>query len=168
MRIAGSVLLLMFFLLAGRSANAQEREAPQPPTANASNIHIEFFGPGYIYSINYDGRFGKKDRGLGFRIGAGGAYADGEGFFAVPVGLNYLLGSNGNYFEMGAGTTITNLNDVIDFSDNRETNVNGFLSFGYRRQAFRKKGVLFRASFTPIFGDGFFIPFAGVGIGFRF
>ena len=150
------------------TADAQEREDPQPPTGNASNVSAEFMGPGIIYSINYDGRFKKSDRGLGFRVGAGGFYADGDGYYVVPFGINYLLGSNGNYFEMGGGATIGYMTDVFTATVTDATTALGYLTFGYRKQAFRRKGILFRAAFTPLFGSDFFIPYASVAVGFRF
>ncbi len=163
-----SLLCLILGLFIGDSLSAQEREPPQPPTSNASNLYAEFLGPGIFYSINYDARFSKSERGLGFRIGAGGLYADGDGYWVVPFGLNYLLGANGNYFELGGGAAIGNVTDIFSSSDQENTSALGYMSFGYRRQAFRKKGVLFRAAFTPLFGNDFFIPYASVGVGFRF
>lgn len=164
-------ILLCCILLIGVlpfALRAQEREPPQPPTGNASNLYAEFLGPGIFYSINYDARFSKSERGLGFRIGAGGLYADGDGYWVVPFGLNYLLGANGNYFELGGGAAVGNVTDIFGEDDRDNTSALGYMSFGYRRQAFRRKGILFRAAFTPLFGNDFFIPYASVGVGFRF
>lgn len=165
-----SLLLFLFSVSCILTLKAQEeREEPQPPTANASNVYAEFGGAGVIYSINYDGRFGKTDRGLGFRIGAGGFYADGEGYYMIPVGLNYLIGSNGKYFELGGGAAFGNFNEAFSADpDLNKSKVVGHLVFAFRKQAFRHRGVIFRAGFTPIFSSTFFIPSACVAIGFRF
>ena len=163
------LLTTSLILLFSVSVFSQETELPQPPTQNASNVYAEFFGPALIYSINYDGRFNKKDHGLGFRIGAGGFYADGDGYYMIPFGLNYLLGANGHYFEMGAGASVGDNNNFFEpDSDLEEFSALGYLTLGYRRQAFKKRGFVFRGAFNPVFGKDFFIPYVAVAVGFRF
>ncbi len=165
-RFFAAIIVSLFATL---TVFSQESDLPQPPTRNASNIYGEFFGPGLIYSINYDGRFGKTDRGLGFRIGAGGLYADGEGYYMIPFGLNYLLGGNGNYFELGGGASVGHNNGIFGTgSEFDNISALGYMTFGYRRQAFKKRGVVFRGAFNPIFGNDFFIPYVAVAVGFRF
>ncbi len=136
-------------------------------TQNASQIYFELGGAGIIYSFNYDGRFGKKENGLGMRAGIGGAVVSGDGYFAIPLQLNYLLGTRGKYFEIGGGITFA---PGIDIFDNGTTTY-GTLSFGFRKQPLGKKGFSFRAAFTPLVGfaeGGTFLPFAGVSWGYRF
>ena len=147
-------------------AQETEPETTKPASGNASQIHVELGGPGVIYSINYDGRLSKKDKGIGVRIGFGAAAASGSSYFALPVGLNYLAGGGGNYFEVGAGATFIS-GQELDIGDS-EHGTFGWLSLGYRRQAYRKKGITWRLAFTPIFGSGYFIPYAGGSIGYRF
>jgi len=162
-----TVLLLSCLGLQQLSAQEEEKEPPsKPASGNASQIYVELGGPGVIYSINYDGRLSKKDKGIGVRIGFGAASAEGSSYFALPVGLNYLAGGGGNYFEFGAGATFVSGNDV-SIGDS-EHGTFGWLSLGYRRQAYRKKGITWRLAFTPIFGSGYFIPYAGGSIGYRF
>lgn len=147
---------------------AQEEEpvSNKPPSRNASQINIEFGGPGILYSINYDGRLSGKDKGIGIRLGFGAAAAGGSSYVALPFGLNYLFGSGGNYLEVGGGATFITGQEV-DISGN-ETGTFGWVSLGYRRQAYHKKGITWRLAFTPIFGSGYFIPWAGGSIGYRF
>ncbi len=156
-----------FFWLFTATLCAQESEPASPASGNASQIYVELLGPGGLYSVNYDGRLGRKEKGLGVRLGFSAAYADGSGFLTFPLGLNYLAGSNGNYFEFGAGPTIATSSDVFEESGD-ETVVWGHLTLGYRRQAYRKKGITWRVAFTPVFGDGFFLPWVGTSIGYRF
>jgi len=162
--------LFVFVLLIFSSAQtimAQGEERPMTTTANATNLYIEFAGPSIVYSFNLDARFGKYENGLGFRVGIGGAYVDGEGFMSVPIQLNYLIGTKGKYLEVGGGYTYApNL-----YLFNNENPNYGTITIGYRKQPLGKKGFLFRAGFTPLisFGEGGgFIPYAGVSCGLRF
>lgn len=159
----------LFVLLAvtvSQLTHAQGKERGGRTSANASQIYFELGGAGVIYSVNYDGRFGPYENGIGFRVGVGGASVDGDGYVAVPVQLNYLLGAKGNYLELGAGATYMS---GAEFFDN-SSDYFGTLTIGYRKQPFGKKGFTFRAAFTPLFGfDGStdFIPFAGISFGVR-
>jgi hypothetical protein len=159
-------LTLIFLSLSILSLAQIEEEPPaKPATASASQVYLELFGPGVLYSINYDTRFGKKEKGLGMRAGFGATFAGGDGAIVVPVGLNYIAGRQGNYFEAGAGATL------ITGETLEGEGVYGYLTMGYRRQPYRKKGLTWRASFTPLFffEDGFtLIPWAGFSMGYRF
>jgi len=125
-------------------------------------------GPGVFYSINYDTRFGKKEKGLGMRVGMGAVFTNGEGIVSLPVGLNYLAGRNGNYLEVGGGLTYLTAasSGIVDGSG-----VLGFTTFGYRRQTYKQKNVTWRVAFDPLLSisDGFsLIPFFGFSLGYRF
>lgn len=164
---AKKILLPFLFIAFSYCLAAQGVERPMRTTQNASQIYFELGGAGIIYSFNYDGRFGKKENGLGIRAGIGGAVVSGDGYFAVPLQLNYLLGTRGKYFEIGGGVTFA---PGIDLFDNGTTTY-GTLSFGFRKQPLGKKGFSFRAAFTPLVGfaeGGTFLPFAGVSWGYRF
>jgi len=166
-------LLLMLFVgfIFHSSLRAQGREHGTEVTANASQIYFELGGPGIIYSFNYDGRFGPYENGIGFRVGAGGAYVDGSGYVAFPVQLNYLLGTRGKYIEIGAGATYAPHLDLFGVGDNNENYTYGTFTIGFRKQPLGKKGFTFRAAFTPIIGfagGGSFLPFVGVSWGYRF
>lgn len=147
---------------------SQGNERPMKTTENASQIYFELGGPGIIYSFNYDGRFGKHENGIGMRVGMGGAAIDGNGYFALPVQINYLIGTKGKYFEIGGGVTYAPGLELFD----SENPTYGTLAFGFRKQPLGKKGFAFRVAFTPIIGFGedgpSFLPFAGVSWGFRF
>jgi hypothetical protein len=125
-------------------------------------------GPGVFYSINYDTRFGKKEKGLGMRVGMGAVFSNGSGIISLPVGLNYLAGRNGNYLELGGGLT------YLTAASNGITNGGGalgFATFGYRRQTYKQKNITWRIAFDPLLSnmDGFsLIPFFGFSLGYRF
>ena len=48
------------------------------PAQAAKSMYFELGGPG-IASFNFDFRFGKRQDGLGGRVGFGGFYVDGSG-----------------------------------------------------------------------------------------
>ena len=137
----------------------------------AMSVYAELGGPG-LASINFDTRFSKNEGGFGGRIGVGGFSIRDEfsdesvGLIFLPIGVNYLIGKdNKNYFEIGAGVTpVFGTGDLIsDFSDTF-----GHVILGYRSQPLNG-GFTFRAFISPVFGNGFFIPYyGGVSFGYKF
>jgi hypothetical protein len=169
--------LIFIALITHEEAAAQGKERGTEVSANASQLYFELGGPGVIYSFNYDGRFGGYENGIGFRIGVGGAYWNGSGYFALPVQLNYLLGTNGKYIEIGAGATYAPGLNLFGNDENQNlpgyqyTNTYGTFTIGFRKQPLGRKGFTFRAAFSPIISftnGGSFLPFAGVSWGYRF
>jgi len=160
-------LLLLFALAASIyttvTAQRDNSDLPLPP---AKNIYGEIGGPG-ILSLNYDQRF-KGQKGLGFRVGAGGIGFLTSGVFAIPVGLNYLSGSNGHYLELGAGASAITITDGEDFFENSSSTVFGYLNFGYRYQP-EKNGFTGRVFVSPLItGAGVFPFYGGISFGFKF
>lgn len=170
MRIARFLTFFFVAVLCASYCHAQEPvEKPMEPARNASQVYFELGGPGIIYSFNYDGRLSHYENGIGFRVGMGGAVVNGDGYVAVPMQLNYLLGRKGKYFEMGGGATYAPNLNLFD-ADNPPSWY-GTVTFGFRKQPVGKKGFTFRAAFTPIIsfaGNGSFLPFAGVSWGYKF
>jgi hypothetical protein len=169
--LVGMLLVLPSFGL----LQAQGLERDEEVSSNASQIYFELGGPGIIYSFNYDGRLGRFENGIGFRIGIGGAAVNGSGYMAIPFQLNYLAGRNGKYLELGAGATYAPKLDLFGTTTSDGTPINpqtyGTLTIGFRKQPLGKKGFTFRAAFSPIFsfaGGGSFLPFGGVSWGYRF
>lgn len=171
-------VFIMICVFGAQNIFAQGQIRGKETSENASQIYFEIGGPSLIYSFNYDGRFGPYENGIGFRIGVGGAYLNGEGYFALPVQLNYLLGSGGKYAEIGAGVTYApglNFFGMYDPPNGGEPTTNqytyGTFTLGFRKQPLGKKGFTFRAAFTPIISfnnGGSFFPWAGVSWGYRF
>lgn len=159
------IKLLVAALLIVTTATAQRdiSDLPEPP---ARNIYGEIGGPG-ILSLNYDQRF-KGQKGLGFRVGAGGIGFLTSGVFAIPVGLNYLSGNNGHYLELGGGASAITITDGSDFFENNSSGVFGYLNFGYRYQP-EKKGFTGRVFISPLItGAGVFPFYGGISFGLRF
>ena len=139
----------------------------------AKAAYAEIGGPG-LASVNFDTRFAKKEDGFGGRIGIGGfsigdGVGDHVGIVTVPVGLNYLVGKDHkNYFELGAGFTYVSAKATAKTSSKNFHSSFGNATLGYRLAPARG-GFFFKAEITPVFGDGFFIPyFAGLGFGYKF
>jgi len=162
--ILTSFLTLLFFC-----AKAQE----EAERVKSKAVYAEIFGNGGLYSFNYDQRFDQRLDGLGFRAGASFIALNGTGAATFPFGLNYLLGKNGKYFELGLGATYAlgfdNTNTQARGSD--ETigdGLFGTMTLGYRREP-KEGGFLFRVGMTPLFGYGVFWPlYGGISFGYAF
>lgn len=165
MRKIAIVLVLALFV---NYVHSQGVEKQMGTSANASQIYFEVLGPGIAYSVNYDGRLNKIENGLGIRVGVSGAGGNGGGYFALPVQVNYLLGNNGQYLELGAGATY--VSSAISLFDDRESSssILPTATIGFRKQPFGKKGLTWRLAFTPFIVDGVFIPYGGASVGYRF
>lgn len=134
---------------------------------SAQSVYFELGGPG-IASFNYDLRFSGRQGGLGGRIGVGYSkiVSDGNAVFFIPIGINYLIGKEKHFFELGAGVTPVIGNDYPDDSVLSETF--GHLLFGYRFQPINK-GFTFRAFLCPVYGNGIFVPYyVGISGGYKF
>jgi hypothetical protein len=159
-----------FTLFLCLTAAKHQSEAQTVAGARAQNVFVELGGPGLLLSANYDTRFTQRHDGIGGRIGAGYISISDNSLFTLPLQLNYLLGKNNRYFEMGIGATFINSHgDSNDFlSLDNAKSVIGTMSFGYRYQP-EDGGFHFRAALTPIFDSSTFFPFfGGIGVGYTF
>nr|WP_294795437.1 hypothetical protein [uncultured Mucilaginibacter sp.] len=156
----------------------------------AENIFIEAGGAGWWFTLNYDTRFNKRRSGLGLRIGAGyfehtfvspfpsDLYYNPPNlkkYFTLPVQLNYLLGKKSHFAEFGVGTTFTMFNGGRGSSNNlfpisKQGNQYKFVNTvtaGYRYQPL-KGGFNFRLNADIFYSAIFFVPHAGIGVGYTF
>jgi len=162
--LAFAVLLLFLSVNVQAQENSRER---------GRGVFVEILGNGLIGSINYDQRFEKRFDGLGFKGGISYFAFNGSSVAAFPFGLYYLLGKDGKYFEVGLGGTYLRFADrsnTFSVGDERTfgSGIAGNMVFGYRREPV-DGGFLFRASMTPIFGSGTFLPFYfGISLGYAF
>ena len=158
-------LLSIIFFLFTLHSNAQNTGS-DVSGPSAKSIYGEFGGPGLL-SWNYDQRF-KGQKGLGFRLGFGGIGFFGAGIFTVPVGLNYLSGSKGNYFEVGAGASALTISDGRSLFSNDASTIIGFINFGYRYQP-EKNGFTGRVFISPIISQAGVLPiYGGISAGYKF
>ncbi len=156
------VITALFFI--SLHSIAQSSKGPQAAKA----VYLEGGFPGML-SVNYDMRFEKKQDGLGFRVGVGGWSLNKSTLLFVPVGINYITSKNSlDYFEAGAGVTFVSNSNYKDGETGPFKQTFGFLSLGYRKQP-ADGGFFWKAALVPIFGKGFFIPYAaGAGLGYTF
>jgi hypothetical protein len=170
-------ILVLFFVLNIIIARTQNSISPK-----ASQIQLEFLGPGSLFSINYDTRFSRKEKGLGYKIGLGGTplgllgnSCNRGGLLTLPLGLTYLAGKNNHLLELGAGgvlgitgaTKVYCLDYESDFFSD-ETNPYAYISAGYRYQPVAKKGLTYRIFVSPLFQPDFNPKFwGGASIGYR-
>ncbi|KGN99583.1 hypothetical protein HR11_04930 [Porphyromonas macacae] len=155
--------------------DAEKRMATKEETNYIpKTVFVELLGPSGNVGLNFDMRLSKQLNGLGARAGLSFISAGGNSILGIPLGLNYLLGKRGKYFEMGAGASlfVFNSDDKLFFTpDNsnsnnkkdgsRKSKLFGTLTFGYRKQPV-KGGFNFRVGISPVYGeiDGkfFFYP----------
>jgi len=134
-------------------------------TSPQQALFVELGGQGVFLTINYDTRFSRSNKGLGGRIGIG--YFPHSIFNAttIPVGINYLAGKDGKYFEAGVGATFTKT--VFLFGSDDVSGILGTLTLGFRLQP-EEGGFNFRAAVTPVYGPGGIFPFGGISFGYTF
>ena len=156
------LFLLAFFLLTTVLVSAQNnssKEATNNETiSRAQSIYFEVLGAGITYSFNYDTRFQNTLDGLGGRIGISYISVDESSVFTLPAMINYLLGKQGKYFEIGLGATYANTDADEGGVYVDEPNIIGTMIFGYRSQPL-DGGFMFRAGVAPVISEGDFIPY---------
>ena len=151
-------LILSLFVLSVTAAHAQNNALSVGSSERAQSIYFEILGSGVTYSFNYDTRFQDTRDGLGGRIGLSYISIDDNSVFTLPAMLNYLLGKEGKYFEMGLGATYVSTNDDDAGLYVDEPNFIGTMVFGYRSQPV-DGGFMFRGGVAPIISEGDFIPY---------
>ena len=156
-----SIICFLFTLHLNAQNTASDVTGP-----SAKSVYGEIGGPG-IFSVNYDQRF-KGQKGLGIRAGLGGIGFFGAGIFTLPVGLNYLSGSNGNYFELGGGVSAVTISDGQSLFSNNTSTIIGFINLGYRYQP-EKSGFTGRVFFSPLISQAGVLPiYGGISAGYKF
>ncbi len=134
-------------------------------------MFVELAGQGLLFTFNGDFRLSASRNNMGLRAGIG-FISDGDvSIVTIPLGVNFLFGKNGKYFETGLGATF--IVGDYGFLDNDAHSI-GTMFFGYRSQPV-DGGFNFRAGIAPIFHTGsqyvrsFFFPYyPGVSFGYTF
>ena len=133
---------------------------------NAQSFYGEVGGPGII-TVNYDQRL-KGNDGFGFRAGMGGYGVLKKGGFTVPVGVNYITGSNANFAEIGAGLCYVAASSGNTYFDNTSNTVVAYFNFGYRFQPVNN-GLTYRIFLSPLLTAAGLVPFyGGASVGIKF
>lgn len=177
--------LLSFFSLFVFLFSVQAQSSPtgSKSVPGQTSFYAEVGGPGILFSANVDRRFKPSHLGWGARVGLGFVTADETTYtppnnydyetfsvVTVPVQLNYIFGKNvsPHTFEVGAGLTYVGKKlDILNFYDDRRSNLFGNFSFMYRRQPL-DGGFTWRIGFTPLVAKGYIQPSAAAGVGFSF
>lgn len=148
------ILNIVFVAIGGVAAQSRQ------------SVFAEAAGQGMSFTLNYDTRFYDIPDGPGFRVGASYLKTSKLDFLRVPIVINYLIGQEGKFMELGLGVTLGN-SEILD-SGSRNV---GTLCFGYRMQP-ADGGLTYRVALTPYFTFGsksVFIPyFGGASIGYCF
>lgn len=155
-----NVILLIAFLLAGRQSLFCQAD---------KSVFVEILGNGVGASLNFDARFSKSDKGLGYRLGVGifpGTIINAP-FVTIPVGINYLAGHAPHYFETGVGATVMPGIKVFWDDSYRASGVLFIPNIGYR-YARKNKGFQGRLGISPWIGNGGVILIGGFSIGYHF
>jgi hypothetical protein len=170
-RIKPAILILMMGIISNclNAQNITPAKIDSLQTIRAEDIFFEIFGPGLTISANYDTRFSKKRDGLGMRIGVGYDGSNSPGVVMLPVQVNYLIGKNTRYLEIGVGLTLLSANDDgLPFNSKGTSGLTiGTMTFGYRYQPVNS-GFTFRVSLNELFDNANFVPYAGVSFGYTF
>ena len=136
-----------------------------------NTFFVELGGQGLAFTVNGDFRFSGTMNNMGVRVGIGYIDIAKESITTIPLGLNYIMGKNGKYFELGIGATFIS-GDIFNSKNQNGLFTLGTMFFGYRSQPL-DGGFNFRAGLTAIFRtaeeDSFFIPYyPGVSLGYTF
>lgn len=169
-------LLILFLGTLVHSGYAQEETSSQDFARNS--IFLELGGNAILYSLNYDRKFSDNFSGRigGMFLGVSANdpnTLDGRiSLLMMPLMANYLVGSGNSRLELGAGPMVVFASGGGTIENEQLDNFSGgglgFTStIGYRLQP-RNGGFLFRIGLTPIFGPGYFIPWAGLSLGATF
>lgn len=174
-KLRSAALALALGLATAGTAVAQNTDAPGPRRSNT--FFVELGGNALVYSLNGEHFFTPK---AGVRVGAmwlgvnveadDGSDAGSAGVFVVPVMATYLLGDGNSHFEIGAGAGYANASvedATLDDGGESGSTIYGTATFGYRYQK-PTGGVIFRAGFTPLFGEGGILPWVGLSVGYAF
>lgn len=162
LRMKKSILLFFFLLVVSASLIAQQNNEIFD---KKNAIYLEIGGSTIWYSLNYEHRIPVQ---VNQRLALGGGFSaipvDNSNFIGI-VSVNYLIGQR-NIFELGISPTYIFTNSEFLMS----------ARLGYRFES--GKGFLFRAGFSPVYGqfslagseDGTkgILPWAYISFGYTF
>lgn len=131
--------------------------------------YLEFGGPGGHFSMNYERLF-SKEKGFGLRIGGGAFLSESKMNFSFPLGIQHYL-PIGTYSRLQTGLGITWAEAALTrLTQKRPAKISSIVYFtpsiGFQWNG-RKRGF-YRLAFTPIIGDGSWLPWLGLSTGWRF
>ena len=164
-------LLSTFYIAALPAQDSSTLVKPDTlPKTGKNIVYMELLGSGFLYSINYERvLWTKEKKAVTARIGLsqrGSFYSKKLNELFAPVALSFLYGKNKSKLELGAGLLAHSNKNGSTREEIKEHGESFPLSppfevfpiaiIGYRFQP-KTKGIVFRASFTPIV-DRLFLP----------
>jgi hypothetical protein len=168
--------LVTLMILSSSASPLAAQENSNECSRNA--IFVEGFGPGLLYSINYDRRLFPD-----ISVRAGVSYwvlpgifflvAGGITIWDFPITVNYLIGKDASHIELGIGAVpaFASLHGhELLFGEDVSGSaiaVYGTGTIAYRFQP-NEGGIFFRIGFTPIFTFKDFVPWGGISFGGTF
>ncbi len=167
-------ILISFLVLVSLSGVLFSQDT-KPFSKNA--VYFEMFGPGIIYSLNYEFRpvrqFSVRAGYSSWSMSTFFLFVDGWfRFQAFPVTASYLTGQGSHSLEIGGGAVPMHVEiEGTDFFfgqeiDGSKTIILGTGIFGYRYQPY--KGAFLKAAITPLFNSDNLLFYGGVSIGYSF
>jgi hypothetical protein len=128
-------------------------------------IYIEGFGPGILYSVNYERYLSETTTA---RIGFSSWTKEDFSFTGIPLLVNYLVGNGNSKLELGIGLEYIDIS-TGDFSiiSGSGSSIVGIGSIGYRYQP-SDGGMHFRLVLNPMLIMGEIRLTAGISIGVCF
>lgn len=154
-------IAIAFFLTIGNVVLGQEMDRKR------AAFYVEKDGEGLAYTFNGDFMLNNPVCGTwSLRIGIGSlgySLKDASDqqidlqLITIPMGANYLIGKNNNFFEAGIGMTpiLSDFEGMVenDFFEVSGFNMAFFGNFGYRYQSLGLGGIA-RLNWTPVFNKG--------------
>lgn len=169
-----TVLFLSIFFVQSSLSLAQNTQNSLTNSNSVRNVvYIELLGNGaYLYSLNYERNVYRSVWG---RIGGSYGTIIFSPVVTFPTGISYLIGREGNYFEIGLGATFVYIKDnSFDLFNDEDTEESHFGvsptgTLGYRYQPMQND-LFFKIAFTPFISTltHKFVPFGGISFGYSF
>ena len=178
-------LFFVFVAMTAGIVSFAQESGTEKKFEGQTSFYAEGGGPGIMFSANFDRRFKQSHLGWGARVGLGFVTAyesqidpvtgyynwdDQVSVVTVPVQINYIFGkgTSPHTFEVGGGLTYVGRElDIMNFYEEKQSQLFGTFSFMYRRQPV-SGGFTWRAGFTPLIAKGYIQPFVGAGVGYNF
>jgi hypothetical protein len=137
----------------------------------SQSIYVEFAGRGLFYSINYEHNFSGEISGWRGQVGMG--YLP-TSLISIPVSASYVFGKGSNHLELGGGATYFE-GYIWGDDDKFNPSINVLATCYYRYQKPNGK-FYFKLGVTPTFLEiplpqrirFVAVPWAGIGIGYKF
>ncbi|MDH4271209.1 MAG: hypothetical protein OEW18_04455 [Candidatus Aminicenantes bacterium] len=155
-----SAVLLMLWLPISAGYSAAQTQEP-----TGSRVYLDVFGPGLLYSFNYERNLSHR---LGVRLGAGGTPFSGFTYILSFGMLTLTVGGPVHSLHTGLGAGIGWFQDLSILEEINVLEAYGVFSVGYQFQP-RPRGIFFRLTYTPFFNFHVVEPlWGGITAGYAF